>query len=83
MIGGPQRSQRALVTDDQVVRRFFASLEGARRLPDSEVAALVRVAELDGEPATALRSGISEGRLFGAGLRGRAWGSPPTPTPTW
>ncbi len=41
------RSQRARVTDDQVVRRFFASLEGARRLPDSEVAALVRVAELD------------------------------------
>jgi len=77
------RSQRARVTDDQVVRRFFASLEGARRLPDSEVAALVRVAELDGEPATALRNGISEGRLFGAGLRGRAWGSPPTPTPTW
>jgi hypothetical protein len=54
---------------DAVVQRFLGSLGAARHLPDAEVAALLRVAELDGEPATAIRRAIADGKLFGAGLR--------------
>jgi len=54
---------------DAVVQRFLGSLGAARRLPDAEVAALLRVADLDGEPARAIRGAVAEGRLFGAGLR--------------
>ena len=54
---------------DAVVQRFLGSLGAARRLPEAEVAALLRVAELDGEPASAIRKAIAEGTLFGAGLR--------------
>ncbi len=62
-------SERTRVADDLVVQRFLASLEDARRVSDAEVAALLRVADLDGEPAAALRRAITDGRLFGAGLR--------------
>lgn len=55
--------------DDAVVRRFLATLGGARQLPEAEVAALLRLAELDGEIAEAVRRAIREGLLFGAGLR--------------
>jgi hypothetical protein len=58
-----------MVSDDVVVRRFIASLEQARRLPNAEIAALLRVGELDGEAASAVRDAIERGRLFGAGLR--------------
>jgi len=54
---------------DAVVQRFLGSLGAARQLPEAEVAALLRVAELDGEPASAIRKAIAEGTLFGAGLR--------------
>lgn len=54
---------------DAVVQRFLSSLGAARQLPEAEVAALLRVAELDGEPAAAIRRAVGEGRLFGAGLR--------------
>ena len=54
---------------DAVVQRFLGSLGTARRLPQAEVAALLRVAELDGEPATVIRKAVADGRLFGAGLR--------------
>ena len=54
---------------DAVVRRFLGSLGAARRLPEAEVAALLRVAELDLEPAGAIRRAVADGRLFGAGLR--------------
>jgi hypothetical protein len=60
---------RPIVSDDVVVRRFIASLEEARRLPIAEVTALLRVGELDGETASAIRDAIERGRLFGAGLR--------------
>ena len=60
---------RADLTADTVVQRFLGSLGAARRLPEAEVAALLRVAELDGEPAGAIRRAVAEGRLFGAGLR--------------
>jgi hypothetical protein len=60
---------RPMVSDDVVVRRFIASLEEARRLPIAEVAALLRVGEVDGETASAIRDAIERGRLFGAGLR--------------
>ena len=63
------RAGRPPVGDDLVVRRFLASLEDARHLPEGEVAALLRVAELDGEPAGTIRRAVAEGRLFGAGLR--------------
>ena len=62
-------AQRAAVADDVVVQRFIASLEHARELPSSEIVALLRVAELDGEAANALREAVASGRLFGAGLR--------------
>ena len=60
---------RPIVADDVVVQRFIASLEHARRLPTAEVTALLRVGELDGEIATAIRDAIQSGRLFAAGLR--------------
>ena len=57
------------VSDDVVVQRFLASLEHARHLPDGEVAALLRVGELDGDASLAIRDAVATGRLFGAGLR--------------
>ncbi len=60
---------RPTVSDDVVVRRFIASLEEARRLPPAEVTALLRVGELDGETAAAIREAVQGGRLFAAGLR--------------
>ena len=60
---------REAVSDDVVVQRFLASLEQARHLPDGEVAALLRVGELDGEASIAIRDAVATGRLFGAGLR--------------
>lgn len=38
-------------------------------MSEAEVAALLRVAELDGEAAATLRRAVTEGQLFGAGLR--------------
>jgi hypothetical protein len=52
-----------------VVQRFITSLEQARRLPSGEVTALLRIGELDGEIASAIRDAVQSGRLFGAGLR--------------
>jgi len=60
---------RPIVADDVVVQRFITSLEHARRLPASEVTALLRVGELDGDVATAVRDAVQSGRLFAAGLR--------------
>src|SRR5213596_1635293 len=60
---------RPVVADDVVVQRFITSLEHARRLPAVEVTALLRVGELDGETATAIRDAVQSGRLFAAGLR--------------
>ena len=56
-------------SDDTVVRRFLASLERARRLPEQELDALLRVADLDGEGAKAILAATRSGVLFGAGLR--------------
>src|SRR3981081_1004058 len=73
--GGPFRdlagvcSARPTVSDDVVVQRFLASLEQARHLPDGEIAALLRIGELDGEAASTIRDAVATGRLFGAGLR--------------
>jgi hypothetical protein len=41
----------------------------ARELPAGEVTALLRIGELDGETAGAIRDAVQSGRLFGAGLR--------------
>ena len=60
---------RTAVADDVVVQRFISSLEHARELPAVEIAALLRIGELDGEAATAVRDALGSGRLFGAGLR--------------
>src|SRR3989475_1946123 len=60
---------RPMLADDVVVQRFISSLEHARRLPAAEVTALLRVGELDGDTATAIRDAIQSGRLFAAGLR--------------
>jgi len=60
---------RPMVADDVVVQRFIASLENARRLPPAEVTALLRVGELDGQTASAVRDAVQTGRLFAAGLR--------------
>ena len=57
------------VSDDVVVQRFLASLGQARHLPDGEVAALLRIGDLDGEAASLIRDAVATGRLFGAGLR--------------
>ena len=54
---------------DVVVQRFLGSLGAARRLPEAEVVALLGVADVDGEPASAIRGAVADGRLFGAGLR--------------
>ncbi len=62
-------AERPAVSDDVVVQRFLSSLEQARRLPDGEVAALLRIGELDGQAAMAIRDAVATGRLFGAGLR--------------
>src|SRR5207302_695442 len=51
----PLDGPRPQVSDDVVVQRFIASLEHARRLPDAEIVALLRVGELDGEAASAVR----------------------------
>jgi hypothetical protein len=67
--GGPRDGGRPAVADDVVVQRFIASLGHARELPDAEVAALLRIAELDGETAAAVKDAVASGRLFGAGLR--------------
>jgi 2'-deoxynucleoside 5'-phosphate N-hydrolase len=60
---------RPIVADDVVVQRFIMSLKNARRLPASEVTALLRVGELDGDSASAIRDAVQNGRLFAAGLR--------------
>jgi hypothetical protein len=60
---------RPIVADDVVVQRFIASLQHARRLPALEVTALLRIGELDGETASAIRDAVQSGRLFAAGLR--------------
>lgn len=65
----PRVGMRPIVADDVVVQRFIASLEHARRLPDAEVLALLRISELDGEAASTIREAVAGGRLFGAGLR--------------
>ena len=65
----PRGSALSAVSDDVVVQRFLASLEQARHLPDGEIAALLRIGELDGEAAMAIRDAVATGRLFGAGLR--------------
>jgi hypothetical protein len=64
-----RKGERPAVADDVVVQRFIASLEHARQLPAGEVAALLRIAELDGETANAVTDAVRSGRLFGAGLR--------------
>ncbi len=56
-------------TPDAVVQRFLGSLGAARQLPEAEVAALLRVADVDGEPSRVFRAAIADGKLFGAGLR--------------
>ncbi|HEV8470974.1 MAG TPA: hypothetical protein VGR46_15350 [Candidatus Limnocylindria bacterium] len=65
----PRDGVRTVVADDVVVQRFIASLGHARELPDAEVAALLRIADLDGEAAAVLKDAVVGGRLFGAGLR--------------
>ena len=64
-----RQGARPIVADDVVVQRFITSLEHARRLPASEVTALLRVGELDGDTATTIRDAVQSGRLFAAGLR--------------
>lgn len=64
----PGETQPA-VSDDVVVQRFLASLGQARHLPDGEVAALLRIGQLDGEASSLIRDAVATGRLFGAGLR--------------
>src|SRR5438094_8914154 len=65
----PRGVSPAAVADDVVVQRFITSLEHARQLPGAEVAALLRVGEIDGEAASVIRDAVASGRLFGAGLR--------------
>lgn len=57
------------VAPDAVVQRFLGSLTVARQLPEAEVAALLRVAEVDGASAVTIRRAVANGTLFGAGLR--------------
>jgi hypothetical protein len=66
---GAPGAEMPMVSDDVVVQRFLASLEQARHLPDGEIAALLRIGELDGEAASTIRDAVATGRLFGAGLR--------------
>jgi hypothetical protein len=65
----PRDGVRTVVADDVVVQRFIASLGHARELPSAEVAALLRIADLDGEAAAVVKDAVAGGRLFGAGLR--------------
>jgi sigma-70-like protein len=65
----PREGIRPVVADDVVVQRFIASLGHARELPGAEVAALLRIADLDGEAASLLKDAVAGGLLFGAGLR--------------
>jgi 2'-deoxynucleoside 5'-phosphate N-hydrolase len=65
----PRGARTTAVSDDVIVQRFIASLEHARQLPAAEVAALLRVGEMDGEAANVIRDAVASGRLFGAGLR--------------
>jgi hypothetical protein len=65
----PPDGIRVVVADDVIVQRFIASLGHARELPGAEVAALLRIADLDGEAAGSLKEAVAGGRLFGAGLR--------------
>ncbi len=66
---GPRANGRSAAPDDVVVQRFLASLEEARHLPEAEIAALLRIGELDGDAAASIREAIERGELFGAGLR--------------
>ena len=52
-----------------IVQRFLGRLGAARELPAAELAALLRVAEVDGDVAARIRRTIDDGQLFGAGLR--------------
>lgn len=54
---------------DPVLRRFFARLAETRRVPAPELDALLRLGELDGDAAGAIRAAVADGRLFGAGVR--------------
>ncbi len=65
----PRGTGRTAVSDDVVVQRFLGSLARARDLPEAEVAALLRIGELDGDVASAIRGAVARGALFGAGLR--------------
>jgi hypothetical protein len=65
----PRGGHPPAVSDDVIVQRFIASLEHARQLSGAEIAALLRVGEIDGEAANAIREAVATGRLFGAGLR--------------
>src|SRR5207245_8098761 len=58
----PEERIRTVVADDVVVQRFIASLGHARELPGAEVAALLRIAASDGEPAAAVEEACG-GRL--------------------
>src|SRR5687768_430719 len=71
IVTAPPGETMPAVSDDVVVQRFLASLEQARHLPDGEIAALLRIGELDGEAASTIRDAVATGRLFGAGLRDR------------
>lgn len=51
------------------LRRFFLRLAASRHLPDAEVEALLRLAELEGYAAATIRAAIRDGGLFGAGFR--------------
>jgi hypothetical protein len=65
----PRGHARPVVADHVVVQRFIASLEHARQLPSVEIAALLRIGELDGDAASSIKEAVTNGRLFGAGLR--------------
>ncbi|MDE3112818.1 MAG: hypothetical protein KGN00_04160 [Chloroflexota bacterium] len=54
---------------DDVGGGSLDTLGAIRQLPDGEVAALLRVADVDGDAAAAIRAGIASGRLSGARLR--------------
>src|SRR2546423_13712586 len=55
--------------DEEGEHESSANFEHARRLPAAEVAALLRVGEVDGETAIAISDAVQSGRLFAAGLR--------------
>lgn len=55
--------------DEAVVQRFLRTLADARRVRDSELAALLRRGGIDGALADEVRAAVASGRLFGAGLR--------------